>query len=219
MMSSRFACSSAVALSLLATGLSASAALVTTDFTGIVTSNNPNNGTPLIGFSLIGSFTIDPSVTTGDGPLCVATANCWSAVGTSVTWEGVTRAAPDPIAVVIGITDSAAGAGADKYEVTMTNVGTGFLATAKLTLIDPTGTAFEAAANPLFPAFGSFASGTFSYVPLCITGTCFFSNRFYAGDLRSLGVAQAVPEPAAVGMLMLGLTALAARKRQHKPKA
>jgi len=215
MNTARLACSFVTGLTLAAASLAAMAAPVTTNFTGVVTQINPLAGTPALGTLLAGSYTIDSAVTTGDGPNCVATANCWSGVGTSFTWQGQTFTPPGQAGfygVRISITDSVAGTGADIFEVKLNGLA-GFLSTGTLTFTDATGSAFESASNPLFPSFASFNSAKFSYVPFCVTGIGCALNPFYYGDLTSLDVAPAIPEPATVALLMVGMAAVVARQR------
>ncbi len=188
---------------------------VTTTFTGIVTLNNPLVGTPAVGTLLAGSYTIDSAVTTGQGQNCVAIPNCWSGAGTKIVWQGLT-VVPTGLpgqGVFITITDSVAGMGSDTFEVVLLGIGPSSFTTGTLTLTDTTGSAFETVTDPLFPNFASFNSAKFSYVPLCITGTCFPFNPYYYGDLTSLAVAPAVPEPTTVALLMLGLAAVVVRQR------
>ncbi len=211
----RLACSFGTGLALVAASLAAAAAPVTTTFSGVVTQNNPLVGTPAIGSLLAGSYTIDSAVTTGQGPNCVAAVDCWSGVGTSFTWQGQTFTPPGQAnfyGVFISITDSVAGTGSDIFQVKLNGLA-GFLSTGTLTFTDTTGSAFEAAANPLFPNFASFTSAKFSYVPVCITGIGCALNPVYYGDLTSLNVAPAVPEPTTVVLLMLGLAAVVTRQR------
>lgn len=210
----RLACLFGTGLALVAASLAAAAAPVTTTFTSVVTQNNPLAGTPAVGSLLAGSYTIDSAVTTVQGPNCVATVNCWSGVGTSFTWQGQTFTPPGQAnfyGVFISITDSVAGTGSDTFEVKLNGLA-GFLSTGTLTFTDATGSAFETAANPLFPNFASFTSAKFSYVPFCVTGIGCAFNPFYYGDLTSLDVAPAVPEPATVALLMFGLAAIVARQ-------
>lgn len=196
----------------------AGAETMQTSFTGAVTSNNPFLGVPAIGSTFSGGFTIDSSVLTGDGPNCVATPNCWSGDTTSWSLNGSTftrstflLVIPQLYAVRIAVADSGAGLGPDIYTVSLSGYS---LTTVELTLTDSTGSAFESAANPLFPSFNTFDSSNFRYIPLCVTGISCASNPRYAGVVTSL-VTAPVPEPDAAAMMLVGLLALGAfAKRQ-----
>ncbi|CAN5191587.1 hypothetical protein BH11PSE9_BH11PSE9_09650 [soil metagenome] len=188
-------------------------ALVQTSFTGTVTSNNPFGGVPAIGSTITGSFTIDPTNTAGAGPNCVAQANCWSDSQTSWTLNGlsVNAGSGSPLglfAVRIDIADVAPGSGSDIYTVSL---GGENFTSIRMVLTDTSGTAFEAAANPLFPSLSSFGGRSFKYTPLCVTGIGCAINPVYDATITSMNsITVNVPEPASSALLLLGLGLLGA---------
>jgi hypothetical protein len=204
----------------------AGAAQVQTSFAGIVTANNPYVGMPAIGSTFSGTFTIDPaaSVLTADAANCAATATCWAGVwaGATTSWSlngeivNALHSLPQMFGVRFALTDSAPGQGADIYTVYLGGMS---ITTVALTLTDSTGNAFEAAANPLFPSFGTFDSSNFSYHPLCVTGISCVGNPYYAGSVTSLASAP-VPEPGTTAMMLAGLMATGAlvRRRSRSQK-
>lgn len=208
------------AASLLVIG-TAGAAQVQTSFTGIVTANNPFVDWPAIGSPFSGSFTIDPSasVLTAENAGCLATAKCWAGVWAGVTtfWSlngeivNIGASIPQYFGVAFNLTDSAPGQGPDIYTVYF---GGKSLDSISLTLKDSTGSAFEAAANPLFPLFGAFDSSSFSYSPLCVTGISCATNPYYFGSVTSL-VSAPVPEPTTTALMLAGLLATRALGRRR----
>jgi PEP-CTERM motif len=190
---------------------SAWAALVRNTFAGVVTANNPLNGTPAIGSAFSGQFTIDSAVLAGEGPNCAGRTFCWSGPDTSWSWNTNNYALGTTTpAIAYGIfytrVDSAPGLGADRLTV---QLGGNFLTDVSLILEDPSGGAFEAG------GFGLFTQRTFRYAPICVTGIGCALNPFYSGNLTSL-VTTPVPEPGTAPMLLLGAAALAAVWRRQR---
>ena len=206
----------ALALGMLTLSLSASAALVTFNFSGLVTANNPSGlvFTPAIGSTFNGGFTVEDSNTSGVGSNCVATPNCWSDSATSWNWDGIHTqlGGPNTLAdlfrVHFNTVDSVAGSGHDELTITMEG---DLFTVAELYLTDSSGSAFEST-SALLPSFGSFDSATYNYVPTCFGGVlgCAFSLR-HSGDITALSPT-VVPLPAAaylfaaaLGSLLMGI--------------
>jgi hypothetical protein len=194
----------AASLGLMGPASSAWAVLERNTFAGVVTVNNPLNGTPAIGSAFWGQFTLDSAILTGEGPNCAGRPNCWSGESASWSWystDYTLATVQIPISFAINYTrlDSAPGAGVDRLLVQLGGLP---LTDVKLVLEDPTGSAFEAG------GWGGFTQRTFSYAPLCLFGTC-GQIQIYSGTLTSL-VTTAVPEPGTAPMLLLGTAALVA---------
>ena len=199
---------------------SADAQLVTFEFAGTVTANNPFVNLPLLGSPSAGRYTIDVAQTGGVGANCVGVGNCWADQLTSWSWDGVvvdgadaTTFSPFSFGIRVTITDRAPGSGADEYRVTMG--GDGLLNSRELFLADSTGTAFEGLANPLLPTFERFDSAGFAVRPFCATGISCAFNRVYSGTLS--GFAQVVPVPASLWMLLGGVAVGARLARRRAP--
>ena len=201
----------AAALALL--GGAAQAALVKTSFQGVVTANNPLANSPAIGSAISGDYTIDPTMLLGEGSNCAGVPLCWSGPETSWRWNtSLVTAATTSIAGFYGIRydklDNIPGAGPDRLIVNLG--GLSFLTTVKLTLTDPTGSAFESGSTD------SFTTREFSFAPLCVTGIGCAFNPSYSGVLTSL-VAAPVPEPEIASMLLLGALGLSLFARRRHP--
>jgi hypothetical protein len=206
----------------------AGAAQMQTSFAGVVTANNPFVDRPTIGSPFVGSFTIDPSSSNlvAETAGCAATASCWTGAwaGPTTSWSlnGMVFVVGAPFllrnpGVTFNLTDSLPGQGPDIYTVYLGGLS---LDTVKLTLTDSTGTAFEAAANRLFPSFASFDSSNFIDHPLCLTGISCALNPYYSGPVTSL-VSAPVPEPGTAALMLAGLMATGglARRRSRSQGA
>ena len=179
-----YVCSILMVTLLLESG--AAAQLTRTSFTGLVTANNPNASGPAIGTTITGEYVIDPSVTTGEGPNCT-TSYCWSGTDAMWTWNdvAVTYQPYNYFQISYERTDVAPGTGSDVLVVHLVGYS---LNQVTLTLTDPTGTAFESGGAP-----SAFSQREFSFVPTCLTGTCFPTNPYYSGDITDMTVTLVTP--------------------------
>lgn len=220
------------ALGLLFT-MAASAAPATFNFSTLVNVNNPNSnlpnlgGTPAIGSSYNGEFTIDTSIVSGVGNNCVGISHCWSDSATSWNWDGIQieLGSPDVFVpadfrVIFDIVDSVAGSGADMLTVSLEGY---YFQDAELYFTDSSGSAFESTPiGQLLPSFSSFDSATYDYfIANCFGGAlgCFARN-WNSGDLISFSNSSisTIPLPAATYLFGSALASLLMAKRNRRKK-